>query len=214
MSNTTVEERSQNPGSHLEEMTEGKQTLQFEKGERIYTQGNPADAVFFIQQGKVKVTAVSPAGKEATLSIHGKGDFFGLGCLSGLNGQNLRVNTATTVEPSLLLRLEKSALVSALHQHQALSRSFIDYLPTCNTNIQEDLCDQLLHPSEKRLARVLLKLSRLGENGDGDEAEVVLPRFSHETLSEMVGTTRSRITYFMNKFKKMGLVHYRRGLVV
>jgi CRP-like cAMP-binding protein len=212
MSNTTVEERSQNPGSHLEEMTEGKQTLQFEKGERIYTQGNPADAVFFIQQGKVKVTAVSPAGKEATLSIHGKGDFFGLGCLSGLNGQNLRVNTATTVEPSLLLRIEKSAMVSALHQHQALRRSFIDYLLTCNTNIQEDLCDQLLHPSEKRLARVLLKLSRLAENGD--EAEVILPRFSHETLSEMVGTTRSRITYFMNKFKKMGLVHYGRDLVV
>jgi len=212
MSNTTVEERSQNPGSHLEEMTHGKRSLTVEKGERIYSQGDPADAVFFIQQGKVKITVVSPAGKEATLSIRGNGDFFGVGCLSGLNGQNLRVNTATTVEPSLLLRIEKSAMVSALHQHQALRRSFIDYLLTCNTNIQEDLCDQLLHPSEKRLARVLLKLSRLAENGD--EAEVILPRFSHETLSEMVGTTRSRITYFMNKFKKMGLVHYGRDLVV
>jgi len=193
-------------------MTQGKRSLTVEKGERIYSQGDPADAVFFIQQGKVKITVVSPAGKEATLSIRGNGDFFGVGCLSGLNGQSLRVSTATTLEPSLLVRIEKWAIASALRQHSAFRQSFIDYLLTCNTNIQEDLCDQLLHPSEKRLARVLLKLSRLAENGD--EAEVILPRFSHETLSEMVGTTRSRITYFMNKFKKMGLVHYGRDLVV
>jgi len=207
-----IAERNQNPGSHLEEMTQGKRTLQFEKGERIYTQGDPADAAFLIQQGRVKITVVSPAGKEATLSICGIGDFFGIGCLSGLNGQSLQVSTATSLEPSLVVRLEKWAMVSALRENQAFRQSFIDYLLTCNTNIQEDLCDQLLHPSEKRLARVLLKLSRLAENGD--EAEVILPRFSHETLSEMVGTTRSRITYFMNKFKKMGLVHYDRDLVV
>lgn len=212
MSATTIEERNQNPGNHLEEMTEGRRPLQFEKGERIYSQGDPADAVFLLQQGKVKITVVSPGGKEATLSIRGKGDFFGVACLSGLNGQSLRVSTATTLELTLLVRIEKWAMVEALRQYQAFRQSFIDYLLTCNTRIQEDLCDQLLHPSEKRLARVLLKLSRLGENGD--KSEVILPRFSHETLSEMVGTTRSRITYFMNKFKKMGLVHYRRGLVV
>src|SRR5438445_13828424 len=107
---TTKEERNQNPGSHLEEMTQGKRTLPVQKGERIYSQGNPADAVFFIQQGKVKITVVSPSGKEATLSIFGSGDFFGLGCLSGLNGQSLRVSTATSLEPSLLVRIEKWAI--------------------------------------------------------------------------------------------------------
>ena len=205
-------ERSQIFHNNLEKITEGKENLQFRGGEKIYKQGDPADAVFFVKSGKVKITAVSPARKDATLSVRSQGDFFGMGCLSGLKGQSLRVSTATALDLSQLIRIRKAAMTRALREHLPLRQAFIDYLLTCNTNIQEDLCDQLLHPSEKRLARVLLKLSRLAENGD--EAEVILPRFSHETLSEMVGTTRSRITYFMNKFKKMGLVHYGRDLVV
>ena len=205
-------ERSQIFHNNLEKITEGKENLQFRGGEKIYKQGDPADAVFFVKSGKVKITAVSPARKDATLSVRSQGDFFGMGCLSGLKGQSLRVSTATALDLSQLIRIRKAAMTRALREHLPLRQAFIDYLLTCNTNIQEDLCDQLLHPIEIRLARLLLKLAHLG--GERAKAEVTIPKFSHEALSKMVGATRSRVTHFMNKFKKMGLVHYSRSLVV
>ena len=187
----------------LEKISAGKQVLNLPKGENIFSQGDRADAIVFIQSGKVKISVVSAAGKEAVLIMLGPRKFFGEGSLVG---QSLRVSTATALEPSIVFRVEKSAMIRALRDQAALSEKFITALLVRNIDLEEDLCDQLFNQSEKRLARVLLKLSRMREHDVMPDASI--PVFSHETLAEMVGTTRSRITHFMNKFRTLGLIDY------
>jgi len=187
----------------LEKISEGKQVLSLPKGEKIFAQGDSADAIFFVQSGKVKISVVSAAGKEAVLVILGPHNFFGEGSLVG---QSLRMSTATTLEPSTVFRVEKLAMIRALHDQAVLAEKFMAALLVRNIDLEEDLCDQLFNHSEKRLARVLLKLARMREHNAMPDAK--MPVFSHETLAEMVGTTRSRITHFMNKFRTMGLIDY------
>ena len=193
----------------LAKITGGKQELSFRKGEKIFSQGDRADAVYFIQTGRIKISVVSAAGKEAVLAMSGPHDFFGEGALVN---QSLRVSTATALEPSTVFRIEKQAMVRSLHEQPELSEKFMALLLTRNIDLEEDLCDQLFNHSEKRLARVLLKLARLREHGVAADASI--PVFSHEILAEMVGTTRSRITHFMNKFRTMGLIDYNGELTV
>ena len=193
----------------LEKIKAGKQELNFQKGEKIFSQGDTADSIYFIQAGRIKIAAISAAGKEAVLAMLGPHDFFGEGALVN---QSLRISTAKTLEPSTVFRIEKSAMIRSLHEQTELSEKFTALLLTRNIDIEEDLCDQLFNHSEKRLARVLLKLARLREHGVVLDANV--PVLSHETLAEMVGTTRSRITHFMNKFRKMGLIEYNGELTI
>jgi CRP/FNR family transcriptional regulator, cyclic AMP receptor protein len=193
----------------LEKIIEGKRILNFRKGEKIYSQGNSADAIFFIHSGKVKMTVVSAGGKEAVIGMLGPRSFLGEGALVG---QSLRVSTATVLEPSILFRVEKQVMGRALLEQSELSEKFIAALLVRNIDLEEDLCDQLFNHSEKRLARVLLKLARLPQHDDAADAR--MPMLSHETLAEMVGTTRSRITHFMNKFRTMGLIDYNGELTV
>jgi CRP/FNR family cyclic AMP-dependent transcriptional regulator len=190
--------------SLLKSISIGKQVLQLRKNMAAFSQGDPADAIFFIESGKVKLTVVSPQGKEAVLTMLGPRDFFGEGCLVG---QSSRLSTATTIEASTLFRVQKQAMLLGLHGQPDLSEKFTAALLARNINLEEDLCDQLFNHSEKRLARVLMKLNRLGRNVDVPHAKMT--RLSHETLAEMVGTTRSRINFFMNKFKKLGLIQYK-----
>ena len=190
----------------LDKTTEGKHVLNLDKAARIFAQGEYPDAIFFIQSGKVKISVVSAGGKEAVLAMLGPQSFFGEGALVG---QSLRMSTATTIEPSIVYRVEKAAMMRALRDQTALSEKFLAALLVRNIEIEEDLCDQLFNHSEKRLARVLLKLTRLREHEFLPDTK--LPPMSHETLAEMVGTTRSRITHFMNKFRKLGLIDYKNG---
>jgi CRP/FNR family transcriptional regulator, cyclic AMP receptor protein len=189
--------------SLLKNIVGGKNVLQLQKNTQVFSQGAEADAIYFIQTGKVKVTVLSAQGKEAVLAMLGPREFFGEGCLVG---QSLRISSATTTESSTLFRVQKKAMLQALHVQSDLSEKFTAALLARNINLEEDLCDQLFNHSEKRLARVLLKLSRFGKHTDMPDAK--MPRLTHETLAEMVGTTRSRITFFMNKFKKLGLIEY------
>jgi CRP-like cAMP-binding protein len=193
----------------LEGISTGKSIVTVESGAKIFSQGAKTDAIYFIQTGKVKISVISAAGKEAVLALLGPHDFLGEGCLVG---QQLRVSTATALEPSTLFRVEKRPMLLALASQPKLSEKFIGFLLARNIDLEEDLCDQLFNHSEKRLARVLLKLSRL--RGHELRAEEKIPLLSHETLAEMVGTTRSRITHFMNKFRKMGLIDYNGDLTV
>jgi CRP/FNR family transcriptional regulator, cyclic AMP receptor protein len=189
--------------SLLKSIVVGKHVLQLQKNTPVFSQGDQADAIYFIQTGKVKITVVSAQGKEAILAMVGPREFFGEGCLIG---QPLRISTASTTESSTVFRVQKQAMLQALHAHRELSEKFTAALLARNIDLEEDLCDQLFNHSEKRLARVLLKLSRFGQHADMPDAK--MPRLTHETLAEMVGTTRSRITFFMNKFKKLGLIEY------
>ena len=193
----------------LQGVVSGKASLKVRKGSRIFSQGAHADAIYFVESGRVKVSVVSTGGREAVLVILGPNDFFGEGCLVG---QPLRIHTATVLETSTLFRVEKAAMLRALSKQPELSERFIAALLVRNINLEEDLCDQLFNHSEKRLARVLLKLARLSQQEELPDA--TFPRLSHETLAEMVGTTRSRITHFMNKFRKMGLIEYNGKLLV
>ena len=193
----------------LEKIKAGKQELNFQKGEKIFSQGDTADSIYFIQAGRIKIAAISAAGKEAVLAMLGPHDFFGEGALVN---QSLRISTAQALEPSTVFRVEKKVMIRSLHEQSELSEKFMASLLTRNIDLEEDLCDQLFNHSEKRLARVLLKLARLREHGVVLDANV--PVLSHETLAEMVGTTRSRITHFMNKFRKMGLIEYNGDLTV
>jgi len=193
----------------LRVITTGKSTITPAKGTRIFSQGEKSDAVYFIESGKVKISVVSPRGKEAVLVILGTRDFFGEGCLVG---QPLRISTAIALEASILFRVEKDAMLQALANQRILSERFIAALLVRNISLEEDLCDQLFNHSERRLARVLLKLARMRQHDMLPDAGI--PLLSHETLAEMVGTTRSRITYFMNKFRKMGLIDYNGDLIV
>jgi CRP/FNR family cyclic AMP-dependent transcriptional regulator len=169
---------------------------------QVFLQGDPADAVFYIQKGKIKLTVVSKQGKEAVVAILGSGDFFGEGCLAG---QPLRMASAGTMSECSILRLEKAAVIRLLHEQPAFSELLLHHLLSRNIRIEEDLVDQLFNSSEKRLARVLLLLANFGKEG---KPEPVIPKISQETLAEIVGTTRSRVSFFMNRFRKLGFIQY------
>jgi len=196
------------PKSFLAKIGEGRTISKYRKDQIVFSQGDPADTVFYVQKGRVKVTVVSDQGKEAVVAILGSGDFFGEGSLTG---QPLRMATATAMTECSLLRVKKEPMMRMLHEERAVSELFMSYLLTRNTRIEEDLVDQLFNSSEKRLARILLLLTRFGKEG---QHELVVPRISQETLAEMVGTTRSRVSFFMNKFRKLGLIDYNGGLHV
>lgn len=200
------------PGFKLDEFlaTEGRgrTAVECKKGRRIYSQGDPADAIFYIKQGKVKLSVVSPQGKEAVVAILGTGDFFGEGCLAG---QGKRMASATAMPACSLMRLEKSCVVRLLHGEPAFSELFLRYLLSRNIRIEEDLVDQLFNSSEKRLARVLLLLANFGKE---TKPEPVVGKISQETLAEIIGTTRSRVSFFMNRFRKLGFIEYNGGLHV
>jgi CRP/FNR family cyclic AMP-dependent transcriptional regulator len=192
----------------LNTVGDGRSVSNYRKNQKVFSQGDPADGVFFIQVGKVKVCVVSEEGKEAVVALHGTGDFFGEGCL---NGHPLRMATVVTMTESVLLRLEKAAIVRVLHDEPKFSEMFMSYLLTRNSRVEEDLIDQLFNSSEKRLARVLLLMANFGKEG---KPEPVIAKISQETLAEMVGTTRSRVSFFMNKFRKLGFVEYNGNLEV
>ncbi len=185
-----------------------RDVVQFRRAQNIYAQGDAADHVMYIQKGGVQLSVASETGKEAVVAILGPGDFFGEGCLAG---QTIRMGTATAIMPSTVLRVGKTEMHRVLHAEAALSDKFIAHVLARNIRIEEDLVDQLFNSSEKRLARTLLLLARYGEQS---EAHQVLPKISQETLAEMVGTTRSRVNFFMNKFRKLGFIEYNGGLRV
>jgi CRP-like cAMP-binding protein len=187
----------------LEKIDVGKTMFRLEKNQTVFSQGEAADSVYFIQTGKVKITVVSALGKEAVLAMLGPRGFLGEGSLVG---HSLRLGTATAIQNSTLFRIEKGAMLRALHAQTDLSEKFMAALLSRNIDLEADLCDQLFNHSEKRLARVLLKLARFGQHDAVPATK--MPRLSHETLAEMVGTTRSRVTHFMNKFRKLGLIDY------
>ena len=176
--------------------------------EVIFGQGDPADAVFYLIAGRVKRTVVSEEGKEAVVALLGPGEFFGEGCLSG---KTHRITSAIAMEECTISRLEKSVLVRVLHEQVTFAEMFIAYLLSRNQHVEADLVDQLFNPSEKRLARVLLNLANFD---DQEKMEAILPKMSQETLAEMVGTTRSRISFFMNKFRRLGFIDYNGYLTV
>ncbi len=180
----------------------GKTILRFEKNETIFKQGDVADSVFYIQKGKIKLTVVSKQDKEAVVGVFGPGQFFGEGCL---NGHSLRIATTTAMESCVVTSIAKQAMKLALHEQPAFSELFVTYLLTRNGRIEEDLIDQLFNSSERRLARMLLLLSHFGKEGT---PQPIVPNISQETLAEMIGTTRSRVSHFMNKFRKLGLISY------
>ena len=183
-------------------------SVRFAKGVVVFAQGAQATSVFYVQEGGVKLAVLSSAGKEAVVAMLGPGDFFGEGCLAG---QPLRMGTAKAVMRTALLRIPKSDMVRLLHENPEFSDRFIGHMLTRNIRIEEDLVDQLFNSSEKRLARTLLLLARYGKEG---ATHRILPKLSQETLAEMVGTTRSRVNFFMNKFRKLGLIEYNGGLKV
>jgi len=190
------------PKKFLATVGERKQVLSFSKTQTIFTQGDSADAIFYIQEGKVTLTIVSKHGKEATIGILSVGDFFGEGTLAG---QSLRMASATAMTDCHLLRIDKKSMMLALHQEHAFSDLFVAYLLARNIRYEEDLVDQLFNSCEKRLARLLLLLARFGKEG---EPETLIPKISQETLAETMGTTRPRVNFFMNRFRELGLVDY------
>src|SRR5213080_5410996 len=181
---------------------------QFPKDHKIFSQGDPAESVFYIQEGRVKLKVRSKQGKEAVIAILGTGDFLGEACLIG---QTVCLATATAIAPSSILRIEKNEMLRVLHEERTFSDFFIPYVLSRNVRAQEDLVDQLFNSSEQRLARTLLLLANYGKEGT---PETVVPEINQETLAGMVGTTRSRVSFFMNKFKKLGLIDYKDGLRV
>jgi CRP/FNR family cyclic AMP-dependent transcriptional regulator len=197
--------RQFNPNTFLATIGEGRKNLTFAKGQGIFAQGDAADAVFYIQKGKVKLTVVSKNGREATIGMLAERNFFGEG---GLAGQPLRMGSAVAMTDSEIQRIEKKAMIDALHREHTFSDLFVAYLLARNVRYEEDLVDQLFNSSEKRLARVLLLLAHFGKEG---VPETVVPKISQESLAEIVGTTRSRVSFFMNRFRKLGFVDYSGG---
>ena len=190
------------PGKFLATVGEGHQVLSFAKTETIFTQGDAADAVFYIQEGNIRLTVVSKSGKEATLGILNVGDFFGEGSLAG---QPLRTGSATATSACTLLSIDKKSMMHALHHEHEFSDVFVTYLLARNIRYEEDLVDQLFNSSERRLARLLLLLARFGKEG---MPETLIPKISQQTLAEMIGTTRSRVSFFMSRFRQLGFVEY------
>ena len=190
------------PRIFLAKVGTGKQVLEFHKNQHVFEQGDVADTVFYIQRGKVKLTVVSEQGKEAVVAILEPGQFFGEGCM---NGHPLRIATTTAIEDCVITSITKAAMITAIHDEPRFSELFMAYLLTRNSRIEEDLIDQLFNSSERRLARLLLLLANFGKEGS---PQPISPNISQETLAEMIGTTRSRVSYFMNKFRKLGLISY------
>jgi CRP/FNR family transcriptional regulator, cyclic AMP receptor protein len=190
------------PRIFLAKVGTGKQVLEFHKNQHVFEQGDVADTVFYIQRGKVKLTVVSEQGKEAVVAILEPGQFFGEGCM---NGHPLRIATTTAIEDCVITSITKDAMITAIHDEPNFSELFMTYLLTRNSRIEEDLIDQLFNSSEKQLARLLLLLANFGKVGS---PQPISPNISQETLAEMIGTTRSRVSYFMNKFRKLGLISY------
>jgi CRP-like cAMP-binding protein len=196
------------PSLFLSKIDDGKTMRTYRTKQVVFSQGDAADAVFFIESGKVKLTVVSTRGKEAVVGVLEKGSFFGEGCLAA---QPLRMSTASAMQATSLTRLAKSSMVGLLHREPEFAESFTAYLLSRNVRIEEDLVDQLFNSSEKRLARTLLLLAHFGKES---RPETVIPKVSQETLAAMVGTTRSRVSFFMNRFRKLGFIHYNGGLQV
>jgi CRP/FNR family cyclic AMP-dependent transcriptional regulator len=189
----------------LSTIDDGRKIVPFQRKEMIFVQGDPSDAVFYIQKGKVRLTVVAQRGKEATIGILNEDDFFGEGCLAG---QPLRMCSATAVTDCSVMRISKQSMMDVLHREHAFSDIFVAYLLTRNIRYEADLVDQLFNSSEKRLARILLLLAHFGKEG---KPEIVVPKMSQETLAEMVGTTRARVSFFMNRFRKLGFIDYDSG---
>jgi len=196
------------PHIFLTKVGDGRTIADYRKNQKVFSQGDPADAIFYIQNGKVKLTVISKQGKEAVVGILGTADFFGEGCLAG---QPLRMATATAISACVIVRLEKRSTLRVLHDEPTFSELFLAHLLARNIRLEEDLVDQLFNSSEKRLARVLLLLANFGKEG---KPEPVIAKISQETLAEIIGTTRSRVSFFMNKFRKLGLIDYNGGLQV
>jgi CRP/FNR family cyclic AMP-dependent transcriptional regulator len=202
----TAQKRKQfDPKTFLSVIDGGRELVSFAKKQTIFLQGDAADSVFYIHKGKVQLTVTSKTGKEAVIGLLKEGAFLGENCLTG---EPLRLCSASALTDCSLMRIEKNVMIKTLHEELALSEIFVAYLLARNIQYQTDLVDQLFNSSEKRLARILLMLSHLGKEG---ARETVVPKISQETLAEMVGTTRSRVNFFMNKFRKMGFIDYDRG---
>jgi CRP/FNR family transcriptional regulator, cyclic AMP receptor protein len=202
------EKRAFDAQAFLDSAGVARKIVQYRRSQKIYAQGDPAASVMYIQDGGVKLSVVNEVGKEAVVGILGPGDFFGEGCLAG---QRICMGTATAITPAAILVIEKNEMMRVLHAEHALSDRFMSYILSRNIRIEEDLVDQLFNSSEKRLARTLLLLARYGKDS---QPQKMLPKVSQEMLAEMVGTTRSRVNFFMNKFRKLGFIQYNGGLQV
>lgn len=196
------------PTAFVTRIGTGKSTREYRSKQVIFAQGDAADAVFFLQTGKVKLAVVSTRGKEAVIGVLEQGSFFGEGCLAG---QPLRMATASAIQPSSITRVGRTTMIRLLHRDPEFAELFTAYLLCRNARIEEDLVDQLFNSSEKRLARILLLLAHFGKE---PRPETIIPKVSQETLAAMVGTTRARVSYFMNRFRKMGFIHYNGGLQI
>ena len=197
-----------NPRAFLAKVGEGRTINTYRKQQVVFSQGDRADAVFYIQKGKAKVTVISEQGKEAVVAILGPSEFFGEGCLAG---QAQRIATVATMTDAVVMRLEKAAIVRVIHKEPAFSEMFIAHLLGRTIRVEADLVDQLFNSSEKRLARLLLLLANFGKEG---KPEPIIAKISQETLAEMIGTTRSRVSFFMNKFRKLGFIQYNGSIEV
>jgi len=200
--------REFDPKLFLTKIGTGKSTAEYTDKQTVFSQGDPANAVYYIESGKVKLTVVSKVGKEAVIAIVSPANFFGEGCLAG---QRIRMCSAEAMQRATIVRVDKTTMVRTLHEQPKFSELFIAYLLSRNIRIEEDLVDQLFNSSEKRLARVLLLLANFGKEG---KPEPLVAQISQETLAEMIGTTRARVSFFMNKFRKMGFIEYNGGLHV
>lgn len=208
MGKATKKKQPFDVNSFLSKADGGRTIASYHKSDKIFSQGDPADAVFYIQQGRVKVCVISERGKEAVVALHGKGDFFGEGCLTG---QPLRLATVMAMTECVIMRLDKEAIVRVLREEPEFSERFMSHLLARNARVEEDLVDQLFNSSEKRLARVLLLMANFGKEG---KPEPVIAKISQETLAEIIGTTRSRVSTFMNKFRELGFINYNGDLEV
>src|SRR5579862_27694 len=197
------------PETFLAKTGIGRQIIDVPKKQVIFSQGDVGDAVFYIQKGRIRLTVVAKTGKEATIALLGTGDFVGEECIATV--QPFRLATATAIDDCSVLEIQKKEMLRVLHQEHALSDVFVSYLLARNVRIQEDLVDQMFNSSEKRLARILLLLAQFGKEG---KPEKVIPNLSHQQLADIVGTTRSRVTFFMNRFRKLGFIEYNGGLQV
>jgi CRP-like cAMP-binding protein len=204
----STQESAFNAQVFLDSAGVARRIVEYRKSQKIYSQGESAKNILYIQNGGIKLSIVNDVGKEAIIAILGPDDFLGEGCLAG---QNVRIGTATAVTPTTLLVIEKNEMIRVLHEEHAFSDRFVSYMVTRNIRIEEDLVDQLFNSSEKRLARTLLLLARYGKQ---NQPQKMIAKISQETLAEMVGTTRSRVNFFMNKFKKLGFIRYNGGLHV
>jgi len=197
------------PSAFLEQAGLGRTIVDLKAGQIVFSQGDPAEAVFYIQRGKVRVSVISSGGKEATIALLGEKNFLGEECIA--NSQPMRMATATAMSEGAVLKIERQEMARALHEHHAISDIFVAYLLSRNIRVQEDLVDQLFNSSEKRLARVLLLLAQFGKDAT---PETVIPKISQEVLAEMVGTTRARVNFFMNRFRKLGFIEYNGSIQV